>query len=174
MKKFNAILLATALGATSPGLCADDFEAYLIVAISPQSSEWKATGDDPTGIGAFGVKRLNWIANDGKDRILLFIDPENKSSPAESLASDVHAGGKNCKAFTNKTEFGTESGPFLGWASECTLKNGSVMTLKHFAYVKGLVGYKVSRIWRERPSNESLAEWSKTIASVVTHINESK
>lgn len=172
IRKFACVgLVAIAVSANA---AAEGLDSYILNATTPKGSGWNMTGNDPLGIGAFGVKRFNWIANEGRDRVILFIDPNNPDSPSNSRASDVRAGGRNCKDFTTKTELGDDNGPFLSWVSECTLENGNLMVLRHFAYVKGNVGYKISRIWRESPSEKSLSEWSQTIESIVAHISKLK
>jgi hypothetical protein len=155
---------------------AEDFDSAIINTVTPNGVEWSSKNDDPTAtaLAAFGVKRFNWIANDGRDRIILFIDPRSTEAPSFSRESDVRAGAKNCKDFSSKTEIGSESDPFLGWVSACTLASGNVMTLRHFAFNHDKVGYKISRIWREQPSNESVAQWSGIVNGVVAQLGKLK
>lgn len=176
MKITRLIFSITAAFLTSASAFADDFDDFVLRVVTPQGSEWVSTngGSTATALAALGVKRFNWIANDGKDRIILFIDPSSTELPSFSRESDVRAGAKNCKDFSNKTEMGSESDPFLGWVSVCTLANGNVMTLRNFAYKRDKVGYKISRIWRAQPSDASVTQWNEAVANVVAQINKTK
>lgn len=155
---------------------AEDFNTAIINTVTPNGVEWSSKNDDPTAsaLAAFGVKRYNWIANDGKDRVILFIDPRSTESPSFSRESDVRAGARNCKDFSNKTEFGGESDPFLGWVSVCTLASGNVMTFRHFAFNHDKVGYKISRVWRDQPSSDLVTQWRETVNSVIAQLGKSK
>jgi hypothetical protein len=155
---------------------AEDFDSAIINTVTPSGVEWSSKNDDPTAsaLAAFGVKRFNWIANDGRDRIILFIDPRSTETPSFSRENDVRAGAKNCRDFSNKTEFGSESEPFLGWVSACTLASGNVMTLRHFAFNHDKVGYKISRVWRDQPSSDSVAQWNGIVNSVVAQLGKSQ
>ena len=165
-------LVAASFLVVSVGANADEMEDFIINAVTPKSSEWSVTKSDPLGLGAFGIKKYDWRANAGNDRVVLFVDPEDKLSPAEKRSSDARAASGNCKDFNSKTDVGNEKTPYLGWSSECRLGSGGVLYLSHFVYTTEKAGYKISRIWRGPKSDESTQEWQNTINKIVSRINQ--
>lgn len=164
-------LVAASFLVVSAGAHADEMEDFIVNTVTPKSSEWSVTKSDPLGLGAFGIKKYDWRANAGNDRLVLFVDPEDKLTPTEKRSSDARAASRNCKDFNSKTDVGNEKTPYLGWSSECGLADGGVMHLSHFVYTTEKAGYKISRIWRGSQSSESTQEWQNTINKIVSKIS---